>query len=107
MSEKTKDNFNLATIADRRYSELYTIDEIIQRLQQAEKNSIPLALVWMKEQGSSVLLNWGEDDNCWECSWITSGERMTGVDKNMTSAIVCCLLRQKHRLTRLGQKETE
>ena len=32
----------------------------------------------MAEKGSSVLLNWGEDDGLWECSWITGGKRFTG-----------------------------
>jgi hypothetical protein len=35
------------------------------------------ALREMKEGSSSVLLNWGEDDDLWECSWIVGGIRYT------------------------------
>lgn len=33
---------------------------------------------WMKERGSSFDLNYGEDNGCWECSWVTGGRRFTG-----------------------------
>jgi hypothetical protein len=42
---------------------------------------------WMKEHGSSFLLNWGEDDGLWECSWITGGERYTGLSQYPALAI--------------------
>lgn len=44
-------------------------------------------LVYMQEHGSSVLLNWGEDTNLWECSWITGGERYTGVSRYLGGAV--------------------
>ncbi len=78
---------------------LWTIEDIIQNLQQADNNAIPRALTWMKDKGSSVSLNWGEDDNQWECSWITGGKRYTDCSENMTSAIVGSLLKAKHRAT--------
>lgn len=34
-------------------------------------------LAFMQLRGSSVLLNWGEDNDAWECSWISSGKRTT------------------------------
>lgn len=48
-------------------------------------------LEYMREHGQSVLLNWGEDDNLWECSWITGGERFTGLSNRSprASAIHC------------------
>ena len=76
---------------------LFSIDDIIKGLQQAENNAIPRALTWMKDGGTSVLLNWSENDNLWECSWITGGKRYTGATENMTTAIVACLLKVKHR----------
>jgi len=82
----------------RPYSvDLWTIEHVIENLNQADKDAIPRALTWMQDKGSSVLLNWGEDDNQWECSWITGGERYTGFSENMTAAIVACLLKVKHR----------
>jgi hypothetical protein len=36
-------------------------------------------MAFMQRHGSSVLLNWGEDTGQWECSWITSGTRYTGL----------------------------
>lgn len=47
----------------------------------------------MRERGSSVILNWGEDTNCWECSWITSGKRYTGVSTNPHEAVRLALLK--------------
>ena len=83
---------------DRPYSpELWSIEQIIESLNRTESNAIPRALTWMKDKGSSVLLNWGEDDNLWECSWITGGKRYTCATKNMTSAIVGSLLLVKNR----------
>lgn len=80
-------------------SQHFTIDQIITGLNRAEEKAIPRALTWMQELGSSVLLNWGEDDNLWECSWITLGKRFTGNSENMTAAIVACLLKRKNRDT--------
>lgn len=38
---------------------------------------LEVLLGFMRQHGSSVLLNWGEDNDQWECSWIVSGERFT------------------------------
>jgi hypothetical protein len=85
-------------MSNKPYSpELWSIEQIIEALNQADNNAIPRALTWMKDKGTSVLLNWGEDDNVWECSWITGGKRYTGFHENMTAAIVGCLLKVKHR----------
>src|SRR5262249_938850 len=77
---------------------LWTIDRIIEDLQRTEPKAIPRALEWMKETGSSALLNWGEDDNTWECSWVTGGKRYTDHSANMTSAIIGSLLKRKGEL---------
>jgi hypothetical protein len=44
-------------------------------------------LEWMKQRGSSVSLNWGEDNNLWEASWITGGERFTGESTDPLNAL--------------------
>lgn len=44
-------------------------------------------LGWMSVRGQSVSLNWGEDNRQWECSWISSGKRFTGVRGDIPSAI--------------------
>lgn len=44
---------------------------------------------YMRSHGSSVDLNWGEDTGCWECSWITGGERYTGAA--MRPQVAVCL----------------
>jgi hypothetical protein len=48
-------------------------------------------LLWMSCKGSSVLLSWGEDTQAWECSWITGGERFTGVHGSMRLAVLASL----------------
>lgn len=52
-----------------------------------QEATVEQVLEWMKYNGSSVLLNWGEDDDCWECSWITGGIRFTGCQSGMIMAI--------------------
>jgi hypothetical protein len=42
----------------------------------------------MAESGSSVILNWGEDSNTWECSWISGGVRFTGNQTELRLAIL-------------------
>lgn len=49
--------------------------------------SVEEKLAFMQQRGSSVLLNWGEDTSLWECSWITSGERVTGIAVDMGLAV--------------------
>jgi hypothetical protein len=44
-------------------------------------------LEFMREHGTSVLLNWGEDDNLWEASWITDGERHTAFSSHLVLAV--------------------
>jgi hypothetical protein len=77
--------------------DLWTIEQVIENLNQADNNAIPRALYWMKNKASSVLLYWGECDNLWECSWTIGGKRYVGSSENMTAAIVGCLLKVKHR----------
>lgn len=52
---------------------------------------ITSVLMEMTRLGSSVLLNWGEDDNLWECSWITGGKRYTAFDLILDSAVRQCV----------------
>lgn len=49
--------------------------------------TVETKLIFMQQHGQSVLLNWGEDDNLWECSWITGGERYSGYSRFMDTAI--------------------
>ncbi len=46
------------------------------------------ALREMKEGSSSVLLNWGEEDELWECSWIVGGVRYTAHHPQPRTAIL-------------------
>ncbi len=98
MSEQTKCNLHEPRPPEAALY-LWTIDQIIEDLNRAEPKAIPRALEWMRQTGSSVLLNWGEHDDVWECSWITGGKRYTGESENMTAAIVGSLLKVKHRET--------
>jgi hypothetical protein len=52
--------------------------------------SLDKILVWMKENGSSVTLNWGEDTGAWEISWITGGTRYTGCATDIRQAFIKC-----------------
>ena len=54
----------------------------------------------MAKGGSSVLLNWGEDDNLWECSWITSGVRFTAFEADAETAVRVCAKKVIDEVTR-------
>ena len=41
----------------------------------------------MQFNGSSIVLNWGDDNNLWEVSWITGGERFCGFSTDLLTAI--------------------
>ncbi len=44
----------------------------------------------MEERGSSVDLNYGEDNRMWECSWIVGGERFTSLASTPDDAARSC-----------------
>ena len=57
-------------------------------------------LAFMQRNGSSVVLNYGEDTGLWECSWITGGERITTVYADPSRAARECI-------AKVGIYETE
>lgn len=54
----------------------------------AGTTTVDHTLNWMKAHGQSVMLTWGEDNDYWECSWITPGKRYTGVQQDMRKSIL-------------------
>jgi len=54
-------------------------------------------LVWMQEHGSSVVLNYGEDTEQWEASWIRDGQRHVAVRRDPAEAIADVFLRGEDR----------
>jgi hypothetical protein len=53
---------------------------------------LAIIVAFMQAHGSSVILNWGEDNELWECSWITDGVRYTGFsNQDALSAARDCL----------------
>ena len=72
--------------------------EIMQLL---ANGSLSEQIAYMQAHGQSVLLNWGEDDNLWECSWITGGERFTGLtNRSAEMAVRQCLQLVRDALSR-------
>lgn len=66
--------------------------ELSVMLRLGTKLDLSAALECMRAHGQSVLLNWGEDDNLWECSWITGGDRHTGfTNREPIHAVLNCL----------------
>ena len=63
------------------------------RRTHATQISLEAILDWMSQKGQSVELNWGEDNNSWECSWITGGIRYSGFDRSIRSAITAAQVR--------------
>lgn len=50
-------------------------------------SSILSILGWMAAHSQSIGLNYGEDNQQWECSWITGGERFTAVRAEIMDAV--------------------
>lgn len=44
-------------------------------------------ILLMKSWGTSVTLNWGEDNGLWECSFVLCGVRYSGVSATLESAV--------------------
>lgn len=76
--------------------------EIVKMLRSS---SVTDALGWMAVHGSSVVLNWGEDDNLWECSWITSGKRFTAFREEIPDAIKDVLGKVRNDMLKRGARE--
>lgn len=53
--------------------------------------TLDIILAHMQRRGSSVVLNFGEDTELWECSWITDGKRYTTFSADPTKAARECL----------------
>ncbi len=53
---------------------------------EAQASGFEFMLDFMRLHGSSVILNWGEDDEIVECSWISGGDRFTGTAANWHDA---------------------
>jgi hypothetical protein len=66
-----------------------TVHEVIEGMKQ----HWPLegVVTWMESRSSSVTLNWGEDTDKWECSWIVKGKRFTGIACDVRTALQCAL----------------
>lgn len=50
-------------------------------------NNVTDMLGWMAAHGQCVSLDWGEDNQLWECSWISSGKRFTSFHREILDAI--------------------
>lgn len=61
----------------------------------------------MADRGSSVTLNWGEDTNAWECSWITGGKRFSASEERMEDAVNLVLAQVKISLDRCQERDNE
>jgi carbon monoxide dehydrogenase subunit G len=48
-------------------------------------------LDWMMMHGEGVLLNWGEDEDLWECLWYFGGRQITGASRSLIEAVSECL----------------
>jgi hypothetical protein len=51
------------------------------------RGSLYGALLFMARHGSSVVLNYGEDTEQWECSWIVNGRRFVGIEADPEAAL--------------------
>jgi hypothetical protein len=73
------------------------IKEISQMREYIQRGKFELEnlLNWMRDKGTSVLINWGEgeDSDLWECSWITSGKRYVSHKETVSAAVADSFLK--------------
>lgn len=50
-------------------------------------NSLTTKLEWMAHHAQSVILNYGKDNQMWECSWIVGDKRFTSVSDAPHNAV--------------------
>lgn len=50
-------------------------------------NKIAEIILQLKQHGSSLVLNWGEDDDCWEVAFISGGVRYVSVHLKLLAAL--------------------
>ena len=67
---------------------LYPQNEFyIEIVKIIQSDNLPDILGWMAVHSQSLILNYGEDNRLWECSWIITGPRVTSVDDTPLKAI--------------------
>lgn len=50
------------------------------------RSELHAMLGYMQEHGSGVACSWSEDNELWECSWISSGMRFSGLSHDLSVA---------------------
>lgn len=56
-------------------------------------NRLKDIIIELKRDGSSLIMNWGEDTDCWEVAWITGGVRFVAVGDDLEGTLVACRLK--------------
>lgn len=65
--------------------------EVIINILRRDKTTDDI-LVWLEREGISLDLNWGEDNNQWECNFINGrGKRYNAVRKTLRQGIRECI----------------
>lgn len=55
-----------------------------------EKQDLADTIAELKDDGSSLIMNWGEDTGQWECAWITGGIRFVSIGPDLTQTLKAC-----------------
>jgi hypothetical protein len=65
--------------------------ELFNLSEKSIKENLADTLATMTERGTSVTLNWGEDNNLWEICWITNGKRYVGFGRSPELGVIDCI----------------
>lgn len=78
------------------------ISQIIPAMWQIILQKVDLedSLKWMADHGQSVILNYGEDTEHWECSWITGGVRHSGFSRSPREAVIQAVEKAKDAMVK-------
>jgi predicted Zn-dependent protease len=86
----TIDYFGRKT-ASRKELTVFSLTEAARVSRVLMDTDLRRILVQMTEYSSSVDLNWGEDTEQWEASWVVGGQRYTAFSDEPETAIRQCV----------------
>lgn len=60
----------------------------MRRLPLTLLTPVGMAIEMLRRAGSSLIMNWSEDTDCWEVDWITAGKRYRGISNALIGALI-------------------
>lgn len=70
-----------------------------------KKIDMEASINWMADNGSSLILNWGDDNELWEAAWILDGKRYCGFSRSPREAVIQAVEKARDAIVKEMEKE--